>query len=46
MNAGKVLSWVVIGLCFAASVGYLWSKDYRHAAYRFFCGCLFVSVTI
>lgn len=40
------LSWTMAAESFAAAFIYACAKDWRHAAYWFFAGCITVSVTI
>jgi hypothetical protein len=46
MNYGKVFSWTIIGLSFAAAIGYACAANWQRAAYWFFAGCIAVTVTL
>lgn len=46
MGVGKVIGWVMTGLCFATSVGYFIAKDYHRGFYFFFAGCINTTVIL
>lgn len=45
MNWGKIFSITILVLSVAASLGYLWAKDYRRAAYWACAAGITASVT-